>query len=105
MSDNLPKKTTIEKNPLLLPGDYQAIPVLAIRRQVQAIQEVMKEVMKKDEHYGSIPGCGQKQVLFQSGAQKLNMIFRFRPEIRIKEADIPNGHKTYDAIVDIFTAR
>ena len=100
MSDNLPENTT-DKSISLRHGDYQAVPVLEIRRQVQAIQEVMKEVMKKDEHYGTIPGCGKKQVLFQSGAQKINMVFRFRPEIRIRESDLPNGHKTYDATVDI----
>ena len=47
-----------------------------IRKQVNLIQNVMEAVMKEGEHYGKIPGCGDKKSLFKSGAEKLAMTFR-----------------------------
>jgi hypothetical protein len=51
-----------------------------IRRQVNLIQEVMKNVMKKDVHYGLVPGCGNKPTLLKPGAEKLMMTFRLAAE-------------------------
>lgn len=70
---------------------------LQIRHQVNLIQEVMKEVMQEGQHYGKIPGCGEKPTLLKPGAEKLSMVFRLRPiidnnkDIRIE--DLPDGHK------------
>ena len=50
--------------------------------QVRKIQEIMSAVMKKDEHYGVIPGT-DKPSLYKPGAEKLNLTFRFRPEYKI----------------------
>lgn len=47
-----------------------------IRKQVNLIQSVMKEVMKENIHYGLIPGCGDKPTLLKPGAEKLMMTFR-----------------------------
>ena len=47
-----------------------------IRAQVNLIQEVMASVMKNGEHYGTIPGAGEKKVLFKSGAEKIIATFR-----------------------------
>jgi hypothetical protein len=62
-----------------------ARPVTAveIRAQVQAIQEVMKAVMKEGVHYGKIPGCGDKPTLLKPGAEKIMATFRLaaNPEI------------------------
>jgi len=49
-----------------------------VRDQVNLIQEVMKSVMKKGEHYGIIPGC-EKPSLLKPGAEKLNLTFRLAP--------------------------
>ena len=46
-----------------------------IRAQVNLIQEVMKAVMKKDVHYGIIPGC-PKPTLFKAGAEKIAATFK-----------------------------
>src|SRR3990167_4788843 len=70
---------------------------IQIRAQVNLIQEVMKEVMKDGQHFGKIPGCGDKPTLLKPGAEKLSMVFKLRPiidnekDIRIEE--LPNGHK------------
>ena len=53
-----------------------------IRAQVNLIQQVMKSVMKKDVHYGIIPGC-KKPSLLKPGAEKIAATFRLSvdPEI------------------------
>lgn len=73
----------------------QAMSIRDIIAQVKLIQDVMREVMKENEHYGTIPGCGDKKTLFLPGAQKLTMTFRLAPEYSIQETDLPRGHKEY----------
>lgn len=46
-----------------------------IRENVNLIQRVMKAVMKKDVHFGIIPGC-QRPSLFKPGAEKIASAFR-----------------------------
>jgi len=50
-----------------------------IARTMQ-IREVMEAVMKKDVHYGVIPGT-QKPTMYQPGADVLNVTFRIAPKI------------------------
>lgn len=68
-----------------------------IRNQVNLIQEVMKEVMQEGQHYGKIPGCGDKPTLLKPGAEKLSMTFRLRPiidnERDINIVELAGGHK------------
>src|ERR1019366_947963 len=47
---------------------------IEIRAQVNLIQEVMQAVMKKDTHYGTIPGCA-KPSLYKPGAEILFTTF------------------------------
>lgn len=51
-----------------------------VKRQVQLIQRVMRDVMKDGTHYGKVPGCGDKPTLLQPGADKLCLTFRFDAE-------------------------
>jgi len=69
-----------------------------IRSQVNLIQEVMRGVMKEGEHYGVIPGCGNKPSLLKSGAEKLSTTFRLAPSYNIEKTDLPNGHREYEVI-------
>ena len=46
-----------------------------IQAQINMIQEVMKQVMKKEVHYGVIPGCN-KPSLLKPGAEKIMATFR-----------------------------
>ena len=50
-----------------------ALTAADIRKNVNLIQEVMKNVMKKDVHYGTVPGCGIKPVLLKPGAEKISI--------------------------------
>jgi len=61
-----------------------ALPASSIRAQVDLIQQVMKEVMIKDTHYGIIPGT-QKPSLFKPGAEKLCLTFRLDPQYESTE--------------------
>lgn len=50
--------------------------------QVKLIQNVMEKVMKKDEHFGTIPGT-KKPTLLKPGAEKLCLTFRLDPDYQI----------------------
>jgi hypothetical protein len=63
--------------------------------QVNLIQKVMSAVMKENEHFGIIPGCGKKPSLLQPGAQKLLVTFRLAPEYQITEKPMDRGHREY----------
>lgn len=56
-----------------------------VKGQVNLIQEIMKGVMKKDEHYGVIPGTGTKPTLLKPGAEKLCLTFRLAPTYAIEQ--------------------
>lgn len=58
---------------------------LDIRSQVNRIQEVMKEIMKDGQHYGVVPGCGNKPTLLKPGAEKLMMTFRLAVDPEIED--------------------
>lgn len=75
-----------------------AMGVADIIAQVRLIQEVMGKVMQEGEHYGCIPGCGNRKTLLQPGAQKLTMTFRLAPEYQIQETNYDRGHKEYRII-------
>lgn len=76
---------------------YESHPLTAndIRTQVGLIQDVMKSVMKDGEHYGKIPGCGDKPALLKPGAEKLNLTFRMAPDFEIETIDLGRGHREY----------
>lgn len=68
--DNLP----------ILMGNEPSLTAKQVSQQVHLIQQVMSSVMKDGEHYGVIPGCGNKPTLLKAGAEKLAMTFRFAPQ-------------------------
>lgn len=71
--------------------------------QVAKIQQVMKAVMKVDEHYGVIPGCGQKPSLLKPGAEKLGLTFRLAPRFTKEKHDLGNGHIQYEITCDLYS--
>lgn len=80
-----------------IPANY--MPVTDLVAQVGHIQQVMKAVMRDNEHYGKIPGCGEKPTLLKAGAEKLAMTFRLAPEYDIQEREMPGGHREYRVTV------
>lgn len=76
--------------------EMHALSVREITDQVKLIQTVMRDVMKEGEHYGTIPGCGDKPALLKPGAEKLGMTFRLAPRFDVRRTDYPNGHREYE---------
>jgi len=74
----------------------ESLPLSAeqVKAQVNLIQQVMADVMKKDEHYGVIPGT-PKPTLYKAGAEKLNLTFRMAPRYHVEKEILPNGHITF----------
>lgn len=64
--------------------------------RVNLIHQVMEKVMVKGTHYGTIPGCGNRDVLFKPGADVLAMAFRLSPEYRIDRHELTDGHREYE---------
>lgn len=79
-----------------------AISVTDLKRQIHLIQQVMKDVLKEDEHYGTVPGCGKQKVLFKAGAEKLAFVFRMRHEYHVDTVDLPGGHREYRVTCDVY---
>ncbi len=76
---------------------YESEPLTAndIKAQVELIQDVMKKVMHDKEHFGVIPGCGDKPALLKPGAEKLNLTFRMAPDPESDIIDLDGGHREY----------
>lgn len=55
-----------------------------VRQHVNLIQEVMAAVMKKDTHYGVIPGCKQPS-LYKAGSEVLLTTFRIAVSLKIED--------------------
>jgi len=59
------------------------------------IAEVMDAVMKDGEHYGKIPGCGDKPTLYKAGAEVLATTFGLAPSFDVIEVTLPGSHREY----------
>jgi len=66
--------------------------------QRESILLLMKKVLKDGEHYGKIPGCGDKKTLLKSGAEKICSYFGLSSKYEIKKNAFPNGHVEYEII-------
>lgn len=81
----------------------------AIRQQVNLIQQVMREVMQDKQHYGVVPGCGNKPTLLKPGAEKLAMTFRLRPIMDntrdIVITPLENGHREVSVYCHIYNSQ
>ncbi len=60
-------------------GSAGELTVQHVTHQVQLIQQVMAAVMKRDVHYGVIPGCKEPS-LWKPGAEKILATFRLMAE-------------------------
>lgn len=68
--------------------DTGRMSVSDVIRHVQQVQEVMQAVMKRDLHYGNVPGT-DKPMLYKQGAEKLCLAFRIGDEYRIEDLSTP----------------
>jgi len=61
--------------------------------------------MKEGEHFGKIPGCGEKPTLLKPGAEKLSFMFRLAPEYTVTERACPGEHREYQVICNLRSTR
>lgn len=66
---------------------YDSKPLTAsdIKQQVNLLQQVMNAVMKKDQHFGVIPGAGNKPTLLKPGAEKIMATFRLSADPEVED--------------------
>ena len=72
-----------------------AMSVQQVLGQVALIQQIMGTAMKDGEHYGRIPGCGDKPTLLKPGAEKLCLTFRLAPTYDLDERNLDRDHREY----------
>lgn len=72
-----------------------ALTVQQVLGQVALIQQIMSATMKDGEHYGRIPGCGDKPTLLKPGAEKLCLTFRLAPTYEVDERTVDRNHREY----------
>jgi hypothetical protein len=83
------------------------VPLDQLRRQVTDIQHLMSDLMQDGEHYGVIPGTGDKPSLLKPGAEKLCFAFRLEPRYEvtrreIERDDVPAGHREYEVLCTLY---
>lgn len=80
---------------IVIADSFAMIPAQQIKTQVNGIQQLMRDVMKENTHFGKIPGCGDKPTLLQPGAQKLNLMFQLADDYDIEQTNLPGSHREY----------
>ena len=80
---------------LALDPATSALSVQQVLGQVQLIQQIMSATMKEGEHFGRIPGCGDKPTLLKPGAEKLCLTFRLAPAYAVEEKQMDRSHREY----------
>lgn len=66
----------------------------------QLIDMAMKKLMKKDQHFGVIPGT-RSPTLLKAGGEVLCRTFGFSPETEVERHVLQNGHVEYVAYVKL----
>src|SRR5690349_18091265 len=83
----------------------QALSIEELIAQTQLVNQALKKVMIKGEHYGVIPGTGRKNpetgeeegkpTLLKAGAEKLCFLFRLGASYTVQVTDLSGGHKSF----------
>lgn len=63
-------------------------------QHVELVRDALRRVMKKDIHYGIIPGC-QKPSLLQPGAELLCLLFRMAPRYKVTAEHKPDWQREW----------
>jgi hypothetical protein len=106
------------ENEIIVQPSEQYLSVAQVKNHIAHVHKILKDVMVegkvvdgkivKDGHYGKLPGCGDKKILFKSGAEKLCLAFNLVPRYNINilpvpENDkIPPGHRDYEVTCELF---
>jgi hypothetical protein len=76
-------------NITIMPQQGRSLTAANVREHVNLIQEVMQAVMKKDTHFGVIPGCKQPS-LWKAGSEVLLTTFRIAVSLQVEDLSTPD---------------
>lgn len=79
-----------------------AMDVKEVQVQINAIQNLMRSLMKQGVHYDTVPGCGNKKMLLKPGAELIGFTFRIRPEYKLEIQDLGDGQKNFEVICNLY---
>lgn len=84
-------------------SDFRSI--AQMNAQIEAIEEMRGAILKDGQHFGTIPGSGDRQVLFKAGAEKLAFRFRMAPRFKGEDnpRDLGNGHREYIITCELYS--
>lgn len=82
-------------NELTIRANNDALSVSEILSQKALIQDAMRSAMQDGQHFGKIPGCGDKPTLLQPGAQTILLLFRMNPDYTVEVVDMERAHREY----------
>lgn len=85
-------------NELATQDTSSAVSVGQMKQQMLLIQEYMSDILQEGQHYGKIPGCGDKPSLLKPGAEKLCFAFNLRPDFTIKVKELGDGHREVEVV-------
>jgi hypothetical protein len=90
-------------------GGAAAMSLKQVTDRVNLVHQVLEKVMigpskanPNGVHYGTVPGCGKKKVLFKPGADLLAMTFRLVPKFDVIRKDLDGGHREYDVTCSMY---
>lgn len=75
-----------------MPMDQQEMSVRDVVTFTKKVHNLLNNVLKENVHYGKIPGAGDKKSLWQPGADKICLTFRFRPEFEETVTRLEHNH-------------
>lgn len=85
---------------MTMPAMEERLTAAEIKANVQLIQQVLEAVMKKDVHYGVIPGT-DKPTLLKPGSEKILSTFKLGVDPQVEDLSIPGQSARYRVIARI----
>ena len=76
--------------------------LVELSRRAEIIDTIFRKIMKRDVHYGVIPGMSSdKPSLFKAGAEKIAAVFNLGSKLSIEKTLLPDGHREYQVTAHI----
>jgi len=97
------ESTEITKVEVPVVVESKVLTVDEIVYQVEQVDLLYKKVMRENQHYGIIPGCGDKPTLLKGGAEKILLLFRLAAKVDSETVNnYDNGHREYIHVIGLY---
>lgn len=71
-----------------------------VQDRLEVVKRALNEVMVRDLDFGKIPGCGNKDILFKAGAEKLKTLFNLGYTVqKIDTREMDGGHREVEVTI------